>query len=269
MMEIEKLLKNLPDKIIDCSAWVGDWPFYYLRYGDIDLLGERYEKYNIGKVYVSPIEAILETEPKRPNQLLFDRVDRFNDRDGKVKFMPVPVLDLSIKNWEDLLFSSMKRSDVKMIKLLPNYHMYDFNEEILEKLVGITSQEKILISVQIRVEDPRRHHPLMKVGDVDINTIAKTVSHFPRQKFLINNGSIREIGEGLYFPTNVWADMANAEIQDVITHLVSENNPDRILFSTHSAFYFPEASVFKLALSDSAGEIIEKVAFRNGEAIGL
>lgn len=268
-MEINKLLKNSPENFIDCSSWVGSWPFYYLRYGNIDLLADRYLKYNINKAYVSPIEAILETEPQRSCYELFNTVDRYNGNNGKVRFMPVPVVDLSIENWEDLVYESLKRSDVKMVKLLPNYHMYDFTEAILEKLIEITSAKGIIISIQMRIEDLRRHHPLMKVPDVDIIKVAKTVSAFPKQKFIINNGSVKEIGEGLYFPKNIWADMANAETQDVISTLLRENDPEKILFSTHSAFYFPEASVFKLAFSGMNKEDVDKVAFKNAEALGL
>lgn len=254
------------EKIIDCSCWSGNWPFYYLRYGRLQLLRERLEKYNIVKAYVSPIETILEPEPLRANLAFFEEIDKI---DQKGYFLPVPVIDLSMDTWQEIIDISLKRNDVKIVKLLPNYHMYNLSEETLEELVDRTMRNNLIISIQMRVEDPRRHHPLMKVADVDIIKTIKVLSGFPQQKFIISNGYLNEVQQALYYLDNAYADVSSAEIQDVLSLLAGKYDKNRLLFSTHSAFYYPEASVFKLAYSGLDEESMDKVAYRNASELGL
>jgi len=262
-----------PEKIIDCSTWAGNWAFYYLKYGKLELLKERLEKYNIVKAYVSPIETILEQEPMRANVSLFEKIDKINSltigRHKSRYFSPVPVIDLSFNNWEEIIDLSVKRNDVKIVKLMPNYHMYDLTEENLEKLVSYTMKHNLIISIQIRIEDARRHHPLMKVKDVDIIKTVKVLSQFPQQKFIISNGYLNDVQQALYYLDNAYADISSAETQDVLSLLSEKYNAERLLFSTHSAFYYPEGNVFKLAYSGLDKKSIDKVSYENACELGL
>ena len=261
------------EKIIDSSVWAGNWPFSYLRYGRLDLLKEKLEKYNIIKAYVSPIEAILEEDPMRANLALFDEIDKMNVSYAENKtedfFFPVPVVDLSFNNWEELVSLSIQRKDVKIIKLLPNYHMYEITEDNLGKLVDLAAVNNLIISIQIRIEDARGQYPLMKVGDVDIIKIIKVLSNFPQQKFIICNGYISELEQVLYSLKNTYVDISSAETQDVLAYLSNKYGEERLLFSTHSAFYYPEGNIFKLAYSPIDKECIEKIAYKNAQDLGL
>jgi predicted TIM-barrel fold metal-dependent hydrolase len=249
------------DRLIDCSTWVGNWAFYYLKYGKISLLKTRLIKYNIIKAYVSPIEAILEQDPTRANLNLYEMLDNMDNE----FFSPVPVVDLSFSNWEEIVENAITRSDVKMLKVIPNYHMYFFDEAKLGKLVEHTLKHNLIISIQMRIEDPRRHHPLMKVPDVDIINILKVVSFFPEQKFILCNIHRDGAKEALYFLNNIYIDTASLDSQDILTHLCNKYNSKKILFSTHSAFYSPEPNIFKICYSKLNNEDINNIAYRNAE----
>lgn len=262
-----------PEKIIDCSTWVGNWAFYYLRYGKLEILKERLEKYNISKAYVSPIEAILEQEPTRANNALFESIDKLNniknENPDERYFSPVPIIDLSICNWQEMIDVFTKRNDVKIIKLLPNYHMYDLTEDALKMLVEYTLKYNFIISIQMKIEDTRGQHPLMKVPDVQIEKVVKVISNFPEQKFIINNGYINDVDQVLYSFDNVYADISSVETQDILSTLSKRHGTKRLLFSTHSAFYYPEGNLFKLAYSTLNKEDLNKIAYENAKELGL
>jgi predicted TIM-barrel fold metal-dependent hydrolase len=272
-MQMKELQMKGIEKMIDCSTWTGNWPFNYLRYGKLELLKERLEKYNIVKAYVSPIEAILEEDPMRANIALFNEIDEMNalyeENNKGAFFFPVPVVDLSFNNWEELVLLSTERKDVKIVKLLPNYHMYELTEDKLGKLIEFTVKSNLIISIQIRVEDARGQYPLLKVGDVDIIGAIKVLSSFPQQKFIISNGYISDIEQSLYSLQNVYVDISSAETQDVLALLTDKHGVDRILFSTHSAFYYPEGNVFKFTCSGLDKESMDKIGYKNAQKLGL
>jgi predicted TIM-barrel fold metal-dependent hydrolase len=255
-------ITNCIDKAIDCSVWSGNWPFYYLRYGKLELLKERLTGYNITKAFVSPIEAILEQDTARANKNLLESIDNMKDE----FFSPVPVIDLSYPNWEEAIEIASNSQNVKMIKLLPNYHIYSLDEDNLGKLVEYTMKYNLVISIQVRIEDARRQYPLMKVSDVDIIQDIKVLSYFPKQTFVISNGYLNEVEQVLYsLDNNVYVDISSAEKQDVLTYLCKKYGSERLIFSTHCGFYCPEGNIFKLAYSGLDEDSLERVAYSNAK----
>ena len=253
-MELANFESLRPKKFIDCSVWAGGWPFYYLRYGKLKTLKEGLSKYNVSKAFVSPIDAILEADPIRADLVLFDEIDRFemlqkeficgNETIYKF-FSPVPVVDLSMQNWTDVIDFSILRNDVKIVKLLPNYHMYELTETNMGNLIEYieyTSKSGMIISIQMRIEDTRRHHPLMKVPDVDLIKLIKVL---------------------LYSLENTYVDISSVEAEDALLSLSFWIKKGRVLFSTHSAFYYPEGNIFKVAYSGLDEECMNKITYKN------
>ena len=252
-------MKNIKN-IIDFSSWTGNWPFAYLSLNDLESLKSKLQSQNIVKAFVAPIEGILERDPMRANKkLLEDLKDDF--------FSPVPIIDLSFANWEEIVELSLKDGRVKILKLLPNYHMYQLSEEILSKLVNLTLKNKLLISIQFRVEDTRGQHPLMKIEELNALHTARILSYFPEQTFILNNLYLGEIAPLLHSLENVYVDISGLETQNVLRNLNKTFTLDKFLFSSHSCFYYPEGNIYKLNYSDLQNEEIEKVAYKNGEAL--
>ena len=247
-------------KIIDFSVWTGNWPFYHLRYARPDVLMNKLKSINVEKAFIAPIEGILEQDPLRANK---DLLKKINDD----FFSPVVIVDLSYENWEESVELALNDDRVKMIKLLPNYHMYEFDESTAEPLIKKIESSKLIVSVQMRVEDKRGAYPLMKVPDMDIIQVVKTISYFPEQKFIINNCFRGEIQEVVYSLKNAYVDISSIEFHNVFKHLRETSRIDRILFSSHCPFYFPEGNLFKLKYADTSLEDVEKTAYMNGEEL--
>ncbi len=247
-------------KLVDVSLWTGNWPFIHHKYRDIKSLKEKIISQNIEKAFISPIEAILEEDPLRANRELLASLD--DDL-----FSPVPVINLSYANWEEGVNLAINDKRVKMVKLLPNYHMYDFDENTIEKLVGITQKEGLLISLQLRIEDSRRQYPLMKIPVIDLDMIIKTISNFPEQVFIINNAYLGEAQDILGSLENTYCDISSLEFHDILTKLYDQFSLDRFLFASHMPFYYVEGNINKLVYCDLPDKEINKVAYANIEKL--
>lgn len=249
---------TLASEMIDVSAWTGHWPFTRQRFTHMLELRTKLRSLQITQAFLAPTEAILGQDPLHANMDLLNSVpDDF--------FSPVPVVDLSFANWAENIDASLRDGRVKMIKLLPNYHMYDVDEKMFAPLVEMTAKHKLVISIQMRVEDVRGQHPLMKVNDVDILRVVKVLAYFPGQRFVLSNAVAGELDEVLKSLSHVWVDISSVESTDTLTMLKERYSLNHILFATHSPFYVPEGALYKLKYADVSGDDIERVAYRNAK----
>lgn len=246
--------------LIDWSAWTGRWPFMPLRYGQPEALEEKLRKLGVSQAFVAPLEAVFEQDPTRANRALIDAVR------GDF-FSPVPVIDLSYANWEENLRLAEDDGRVRMVKLLPNYHQYELNDRTLAPLVERTARRRIIVSIQLRIEDRRGQHPLVKVDDVDVVRAVSAMAFFPQQRFVLSNAYAGELTEALHSLDNVWADISSVEYADTLQTL-EERYPDgNLLFATHSPYYVPEAALYKLKDTDADAGYVRNVAHRNAERL--
>jgi predicted TIM-barrel fold metal-dependent hydrolase len=249
------------NKVIDVAAWTGNWPFLKLRYTELPDLKAKLQSLNVQQAFVAPIEAILEQDPIRANKELLAATldDDF--------FSPVLVVDLSYANWQENVELAVKDGRVRILKLLPNYHMYEVNETNLEPLVKLTMQHRLIISIQMRVEDRRGMYPLMMVEDLDVVRVVKTVSYFPDQLFILSNPATGELGQVLNSVDNLYVELASVEHADVLNLLKDTYGLNQVLFGSHAPFFIPEAEIAKLKYTDVTQEDVEQVAYANAERL--
>jgi predicted TIM-barrel fold metal-dependent hydrolase len=117
------------------------------------------------------------------------------------------------------------------------------------------------------VVDTRGQHPLMLVHDVNVQNIAKVLSFFPGQKFILHNLFLGEISDLHHFLPNVYFDLASLETQNILRKLHEQYTLDRFLFSSHAPFYYPEGNINKLVYADIESGLMEKVAYKNAEML--
>jgi hypothetical protein len=249
--------------LIDVSTWSGHWPFLHLRYSELTALRGKLQSCGVVKAYVSPIEAILEQDPLRADRELLT-ASRELDTEF---FSPVPVVDLSYGNWTDVVEMAAADERVGMVRVLPTYHLYEFDELTVAPLVEAARQNGLVIAVQVRVEDARGMYPLMQVPDLDIIRAVKTMSAFREQPFLLCNCYQRELGDVLPALENVYVDLASLEVQDVLQVLRDRYGLKHLLFSTHCAFYYPEGNLNKLAYSTVRSEEAAGVGHENARRL--
>ena len=247
-------------KIIDVSAWTGRWPFIRHRFAELPALREKLESVNIKKVFLAPIEAVLEQDPTRANAELFGMV-----KDGF--FSPVPVIDLSYGNWEECFKRFTGDERVKMVKLIPNYHRYSLLCPETDEFIKLVQERKLIISVQVKVEDPRSHYPLMKVPNVPRAEVVQALGKYPEQEFIIHCLTVSDVKGYMDGLKNIYLDIACLETRDSLAYMQEYYTLDRILFASHCPFYFVEGNINKLTYSALDDDEVDKVAYRNAERL--
>lgn len=248
------------DKIIDFSVWTGAWPFHHLPYREIPPLKQKLQGLRVSRAFVAPLNAILEEDPQRADLELLKNID-------DPFFSPAPVIDLSFANWRETLDRCTHDKRVRLIKLIPNYHNYHLHEDTIGQLIAALNGKNMIIGIQVRIEDTRGQHPLMLVHDVNAVLLAKVLSFFPEQKFILHNLYYSEIFQFHHFFQNVYFDLACLEYANVLKKLHGQYTLDRFLFSSHMPFYYPEGNINKLIYADVESELIEKVAYKNAEML--
>lgn len=225
--------------VIDCSVWSGNWPFLDLPLANQLLLRQRLEGLGVERALISPTRAILDQDTHGQSRRF---LEQFGD-DGF--FVPVPVLNPRLDDWQEALDFFQQDSRVKVIRLIPNYHLYTPDSLVLGPLIRRLSR-RIVLAVQMRVEDERGRFPPLQIHDVEALPLARCCSEFPDQPFLIHNAYLRDVPELMLSAGNTWLDIASLEVQDILTVLQERYGLERFVYASHAPFYYPEGNIAKL-----------------------
>ncbi len=246
--------------IHDISVWTGEWPFLKLRFRTPEELEKKLTGLGIEKAYIAPLEGLFEQNTIRSNRELFEKV-------RSPFFSPVPIIDLSYGNWRTSMDMALADGRVELVKLLPSYHRYELTPEILRDLVKLTTANGMVIGIQIRFEDRRGAYPPLSVPELDINRLIWAVSAFREQPFIFHNMFIREINTALDPGENVYVDISSMEFHNTLKEIRTRGGLERVLFSSHSPFYYPEGGIAKLGYADMEKSTMEQVAFGNAKTL--
>jgi hypothetical protein len=226
--------------MIDVNTCAGNWVFRPLSESSPESLYKRLKAEGIDKAFVSPIEGIFYDEPQLANEKLF----------GELKnlpfFLPVAVLNPKLANWEKSL-NSCCNYNIRAIKLYPNYHRYNLDDNDAIRLITSAGERDITIIVQLRVQDTRAQNPLCIVSDVDIANVIKAAGMM-KTRFVIGGikwNEAQNMTKQTNLP-NVWMEISNIEYVDVLRRLINLYGTNQILFGTHAPFFVIRSAILKL-----------------------
>jgi uncharacterized protein len=249
-------------RLVDVSVWQGAWPFQHLRYADLSLMEARLIKLGVGRAYIAPLGAVFEQSPHDANARMMAALA------GRTLFSPMPVLHLGLADWREELRRAAEVWGARMVRILPEHHVYDLTEKVLEALVAETTGQGMTVSVPLRLEDPRGQYPLLKIKGLDAVRVAKVLSRFPEQPFIINNAYYpQEIDLFHAALEHVRFDIAMVRPVDPVGSLVRRYSARRFLFASHCPLFYPEGNVQKIRCADVAQADADAIAFGNAERL--
>jgi len=228
-------------KMIDVNACAGNWVFRPLPESSPESLHQRLMAEGIDKAFVSPIEGIFYDEPQLANEKLFSELNPF--------FLPVAVLNPKLANWEKSLKVCCESYNIQAIKLYPNYHLYNLNDDHAQRRITSAGENDITVIVQLRVQDTRAQNPLCLVPDVDIATVIKVAGKINGTRFVIGGikwNEAQSMAKQIIELDNVWIDISNVEYIDVLRRLINLYGTRQILFGTHAPFFAIKSAILKL-----------------------
>ena len=247
--------------IIDVNAWTGPWPALVNVPHDAVSVRASLRAYGVERIFLAPLAAAWSANPHLCNPVVYEAANEYDD------ISPVPVIDPSLPTWREELEKAAGHRAVRMIKLLPGYGGYDLAaaDELFEK----AGRANLAAMVQIRIDDPRRHHPLAMVPDLPAGDVVEAAKRHPNLKLVIGGASaatLRECAAHIRDLPGLYADTSQVDGVDGVKILVDAGIGSKILFGSHAPVFMPAAAIARVLndLSDDVAMLI-----RSGNSRGL
>jgi uncharacterized protein len=235
--------------LIDVNVHLGQWPTRRLPLDKTASLRSKLNRLGIRQAWAGSFEAILHRDIDGVNQRLAMEC-REQQED---KLLPIGSVHPKLPDWQEDLRRCQEVHRMPGIRLYPNYHGYRLEDPVVAELFQEATRRNLFIQVVLRLEDTRTQHPLLQVPDVAWQPLIDLIPGIPNLRLVLLNAfrSMRvgdisrcmELGE-------VYADIAMLEGAAGLETILAELPHDRILFGTHSPFFYPESTLLKLRESE-------------------
>jgi uncharacterized protein len=250
--------------IIDVNAYLGHFAFRRLRHNTAASLLRLMDARKIDRAFVSSAGAITYRNAQSGNEEIDGEVGPHRDR-----LISCAVINPAYAGWEDDLEACHERFGMRGVRLYPGWHGYKLSDPRCHDLVRAAGARGLIVSIPIRVEDPRQRSWLVDVPDVSLDDVAALLRACPDARFLLLNGNgyVRSpLGRrGGDLPANYRIEVSRltALLDNEIAALVEALGPGRIVFGTGMPFSSPDPALLKLEVLAVGPEAKEKILWRN------
>jgi len=250
--------------IIDVNAYLGHFAFRRLRHNTAASLLTLMDSRKIDKAVVSSAAAITYRNAQAGNEELAEDVKSHRDR-----LIPFAVINPFYAGWQDDLKICREEFGVAGLRLYPKWHNYSLSSPSCRELVTAATEQGMVISIPIRVEDNRERSWLLNIPDIPLEEIVELVRAHPKARFLLLNGlgytgsPLGRKDNGL--PTNYAIELSrlSAVLANEIGQLITNLSAGRILFGTGMPFNYPDPALVKLEVLDATDSDKDKIRSQN------
>ena len=225
--------------LTDVNTWLGNWPFQKFEINTPGKLAKHLKAEGISHAFVSSLDSVFLPDPDQGNKVLLSELKKYPC------LYPVMIIDLSLDNWKELL-EKYRNLNIKLIKLVPNYHGYSLLSPCVKELMRMLGAGSILPVIQVRLEDERTQHKMCKVPGVEVKDIVKCANKFPYIEMIVCGAYYTEALELVRETKNLYIEISFIEKFDTIRSLLKEIPAKRILFGSHTPFFYTRSSVMKI-----------------------
>lgn len=205
----------------DAAAFCGNWPYYYLRDGQLSQVRENLGKANIDGGLMSSLDAMFYNDPWEADGKLLAALKGTNWR---LAMCVNPVLP-----WAESLLRQGAAAGVGAVRIYPCIHGYQEDDERAVAICRLAGELELPVIVTMRVEDARMAY-LLKQQDPNCACIRHLIAQCEHTKFILSNCLVHQVGELLPLPRNVWFDTAGFKGEFYLEQ--QEIAQDRILFGS-------------------------------------
>ena len=251
--------------IIDFFTGIGDWSFRKLKHRTADKMVELLKKEGIDKAIIYSIYSILAKDCMEGNLEIAEAANKYPET-----IIPYAVINPAFPGWERDFETCFDKKGFKGLRLFPTYHGYDLKDSCFSEIMAAAEEKKIPVVLSVRIEDERQHHWLMKVPPLNIKSVVKVISDFPKIPFIISGASYSELlneKEFLLQNNNWFFDIArmqgrndNLGAVEVVVRGINDFGAERMLFGSNAPFQYIQSSLLKVQ-NASIGEKEKSLVF--------
>lgn len=237
--------------IIDVNAWTGHWPTFPVE-GAVETVRQRLIDVGVDLICMAPLDAVWCHNPHHLNDMVYDAAVRF------AEIVPAPVIDPTIASWPEELDRAVGAEAV-LVKLVPAYSGYELASA--GKLLDAVQAASLPVMVQVRLEDPRRNHPLARVPDFPAGQIAEMAQQRPDLAVIIGGATtsgIIALREQLQSVPRLFVDISQADGMDAVQRMVDAGLERKLVFGSHVPLFEPLAALARVLpeLGDEAAAAV-------------
>jgi predicted TIM-barrel fold metal-dependent hydrolase len=261
-------------RIIDTNVNLFDWPFRALKYRETKALVAKLKKHRVVEAWAGSFEALLAKDMSGVNTRLAAECRRH----GAGFLIPFGSVNLAWPDWEEDLRRCHEVHKMPGLRIYPGYQPFDLDHPGMGPLVKMTSERSLVLQVVFGMEDPRVHHPIIRVSPVTFAPLLKAVARAPNAKVQLLHfpGQTRgdELSEFMGRP-NTLMDISRLEgngavgrLLGSITGLPSARVPvERIAFGSHAPYFPVETAILKLIESPLSAQQIQAILHDNARRL--
>lgn len=246
----------------DASVFVGHWAFSPAPAITATDLITRLRAAGITGAAFAPVEAVLAPEPMAANHRLFAELAAAQS--AGFRAVAVPIIDPSLPGWEDDFAACLEAGGpmVRAVKIVPNYHNYALDLPAVGTLARECSARDIGLCVQVRMEDERSHHPLMRIPAVPPAAVAVLAGAHAALSLLVCGAYMAELTAYRACPT-VGVELSFVESGFLLRDALASLDADRLLLGTHAPVHMIATSVAKLSSDDLNADVRARIGTGN------
>jgi hypothetical protein len=254
-------------RVIDFCCDIGAYAFRPWPADDVEGTIELMDSHDIERAVAGATAAITYVSPHPANETLMADIQA-NDPGGRL--VPYACLSPVYPGVEGDLEAATEMG-FEGLKLYPNYHCYHPGDPPCVRLIRRAAEMNWPVIVTVRVEDERHHHPLMKVGAVDVEGVIHLARQVPETTIILSGANSRETPRFL----EATADIPDTYVElsyiksplTAAKELVDEHGADRLLLGTHMPFVYPTCGILKITDADIAEDAKAQILSENAAAI--
>jgi predicted TIM-barrel fold metal-dependent hydrolase len=228
--------------VIDVNVSLHQWPFRRLAGDDPASLAAALRGKGVTQAWAGSFEGLLHRDLGGVNA----RLAADCARHGGGLFLPFGEINPKLPDWQEELRRCHEIHHMRGIRLHPNYHGYALDDPACAELLAAAARRGLIVQIALVMEDERTQYPLLRVPPVNPAPLAAMVKGLPKLRLMVLNSNRPPVAKQLSAAGLVYFDVAMVESVGGVTKLAGEVSAARVVFGSHSPFFYFESAALKV-----------------------
>jgi uncharacterized protein len=265
--------------IIDVNINLSRWPCRRLPHDETASLVENLRTHGVVEAWAGSFDGLLHKDLAAVNERLAHECHTHTG----MRLIPFGLVNPLLPDWEEDLRRCVEQHHMSGIRLHPNYHGYKLDHPAFARLLKLATERHLLVALAVIMEDERVMHPLLRVPPVNLDPLTSLVTQTPGLRLILLNalsgfpppgrksqdqaGARGDALVTLVRSGEVYVEIAMLERVAGVANLLNQMPLERVLFGSHTPFFYFESALLKLKESALSAEQLKALQEENARRL--